>query len=383
MKFKDLYGRWQSKRLSQSEAAMLLGVCERTFRRYCRSWEAEGAEGLYDQRLDRVSHNAAPVDEVMELLDLFETKYQNYSSAHFYDIYRDEYGGSRSYNWVRTHLQDSGLVKKAKRRGAHRRKRARAAMTGMMLHQDGSTHEWVPGKKWDLIITMDDADSTIYSGFFVEEEGTLSSFQGVQEVIENYGLFCSFYSDRGSHYWNTPKTGGKVDKKNPTQFGRAMATLGIEMIAAYSPEARGRSERMFRTLQDRLVKDLANANITEMDAANAYLKEHYWDKHNKRFSVKPGEEESAFIPMLNPGMSLQDILCIQEKRTVGNDNTVSYKGKILQIPKHKHRCNFVKVKVRVHEYANGQLAIFHGPRKLGEYCVQGEILVKQKESNAA
>jgi hypothetical protein len=240
----------------------------------------------------------------------------------------------------------------------------------MMLHQDGSTHEWVPGQHWDLIVTMDDATNEHYSIFFVDEEGTQSSFCGVREVIEARGLFSSFYSDRGSHYWTTPEAGGKVDKVNLTQFGRAMKHLGIHMIAAYSPEARGRSERAFATHQGRLPKELALAGITNMTAANAYLREVYQPAFNAEFAQPPLENGTAFVPFL--GGNLDDILCEQFERTVGKDNCVRFDGLTLQIPSDQHRCHYVKAKVRVHRYPDGTLAIFHGPRQLAKYDNQGQ-----------
>jgi hypothetical protein len=252
----------------------------------------EGAAGLADQRLAKMAHNAAPIDEVLELLSLFETRYPRFTVAHFYDKYRDEHKGTRGYTWVKTQLQKAGLVNKASKRGMHRRKREREPMTGMLLHQDGSTHLWTPGQYWDLIVTMDDANNKIYSAFFVEEEGTFSSFQGVKEVVRKQGLFCSLYTDRGSHYWNTPQCGGKVDKINLTQFGSAMRHAGIEMVPA---EARGRSERMFGTLQGRLPKELALAGICEREKANQFLKEKYLPAHNYRFAVKPRQKETAFV----------------------------------------------------------------------------------------
>lgn len=378
MRFTEAYEWWSEKRLTQAEAATLLGLCERTFRRYCRRHAVDGKEGLYDKRLEKAAHNAAPVDEVMEVLNLFETHYPNFTVSHFYDKYHDDHQGSRSYSWIKNQLQDYGITKKAKKRGTHRRKRERSPMIGMMIHQDGSTHEWVPGKQWDLIVTMDDATSEVYSGFFVEEEGTHSSFQGISDVILKHGLFCSLYTDRGSHYWTTPEVGGKVDKVNLTQFGRAMKQLGIDMIAAYSPEARGRSERLFGTVQQRLPKELALAGITTMDKANEFLNKIYWPKHNARFSVKSKESEPAFVPWLD-SMNLHNILCIQEQRTVTKDNTVSYKAKILQIPKQQDRCHYVKATIRIHEYSNGSMAIFHGPKKLANYDVAG-ILITTAES---
>ena len=244
-------------------------------------------------------------------------------------------------------------------------------MRGMMLHQDGSTHEWVPGKYWDLIITLDDATSEHYSMFFVEEEGTASSFRAMQEVITTQGLPSSLYTDRGSHYWHTPTAGGKVDKTQLTQFGRTMKHLGIEMIPAYSPEARGRCERMFATHQNRLPKELAARGITTIDEANRYLRAHYLPAFNQEFAVKPAVEGSAFVPFIGP--DLEDILCEQYERTVGKDNCVRFEGKVLQLPKSPCRAHYIKARVRVHRYPDGSLAIFHGPRKIASYTSEGKL----------
>jgi len=240
-------------------------------------------------------------------------------------------------------------------------------MSGMMIHQDASTHQWLEGVYWDLVVTMDDATNEVYSALFVAQEGTWSSFQGIKELIESKGLFCSFYTDRGSHYWLTDKVGGKVNKNILTQFGRAMKQLGIEMIAAYSPEARGRSERMFRTLQRRLPLELKSAGITNISDANQFLKHQFLPEFNRRFCVEPQEAESAFIPWVPGNISLDDILCIQDQRIVNNDNTISYKGKNFQIPGNEFRYSYRKTKVKVNEYLDGRIAIFHGPRKLAEF----------------
>jgi transposase len=248
VRFEEILRIWTEERMSQEEAARMLGVCSRTFRRYIDRYHEAGLEGLADKRLSQASARKAPVDESLALCERYRSRYRGWNVKHFHSWYRRE-GGGRSYTWVKNRLQAAGDVAKAPRRGAHRRRRDRAPVAGMMLHQDGSTHEWVPDKTWDLIVTMDDATSEHYSMFFVEQEGTVSSFLGIKDVILIHGLFCSLYTDRGSHYWNTAVAGGKVDKKNLTQFGRAMHQLGIEMIAAYSPEAPGRSERMFRTIR--------------------------------------------------------------------------------------------------------------------------------------
>ena len=379
MRFEEAYTSWQDRRLTQEEAARLLGVCERTFRRYIDRYEEAGLEGLIDRRVEEVSHRKAPVDEVVRLEALYKRRYEGWNVKHFYERYRADHGGERSYTWVKKRLQEADLVKTGRRKGKHRKERPRKPLEGMMIHQDGSTHEWVPGTCWDLIVTMDDATSTVYSGFFVEEEGTLSSLQGVLETIEAKGLFSSFYSDRGSHYWLTPKAGAEVDKRVFTQFGRAMSQLGIEMIPAYSPEARGRSERCFGTLQGRLPKELALEGITDRAAANAWLKADYWPRFNATFSVPAPESGTAFVPLM--GVDLKEILCLQEVRTVRADNCVTYRGKTLQIPAQKHRCHFVKAKVRVHEYPDQSLAIFHGPRCLARYDQAGQ-LAKDSEPTA-
>jgi transposase len=374
MKFESIYEDWQERKLTQIEAARLLDITERTFRRYITRYREEGLEGLEDQRISRASHRAAPVDEVLHLKEKYRRGFSGWNVKHFYSWYKRD-GGSRSYTWVKNTLQQARLVKKSQGKGKHRKRRARSPMPGMMIHQDGSTHQWVPGKYWDLIVTMDDATNEHYSMFFVEEEGTLSSFIGVAEVIQKCGLFCSFYSDRGSHYWNTPIAGGSVDKIHVTQFGQALKQLNIHMIPAYSPQARGRSERAFSTHQERLPKELAKAGITTMEAANQYLKTHYVSAFNQEFKVAPLQEGSAFIDY--PKDDLMEVLCERYIRTVGKDNCVSFEGKILQIPANEYRMNYIKVNIEVRRYWNGALGIYHGPRLLAQYDSMGRLLEKK------
>jgi transposase len=380
MRFEEAYTSWQRRSLTQEEAARLLGVSDRTFRRYLCRYEEQGLEGLFDRRLSQESVRKAPVDEVFRLVTLYRKRYFGFTVKHFYSWYRRAHGGSRSYTWVKNTLQAKGAVQKASRRGAHRKKRQRAPYPGMMLHQDGSKHPWVEDQVWDLIITLDDATGEHYSMFFVPEEGTWSSLRGVRDVLERKGLFASLYTDRGSHYWYTPREGGKVDKGRLTQFGRAMRQLGIEMIPAYSPQARGRCERAFKTHQDRLPKELTMNGITTMDQANRYLEDVYRPAFNEEFTVKPMEQEDLFVPWA--GANLDDILCEEFVRTVRNDNCVVFKNLTLQIPKDPYRCHYVKAKVRLHRYADGFIALFHGPKKLALYNTKGELLEKKKTTAA-
>jgi transposase len=364
LKLRDVLSRWQADEVSQLEAAELLGMSERTFRRWCRRFEADGEDALLDRRLGRCSGRAVPDEAATEVERLYRERYDGFTAKHFHEHLVARHGFRWGYTWTKNHLQQRGLTGKAPRRGAHRRKRPRRPMVGMLLHQDASPFAWLAGLvPLDLVVTMDDATSTLYSAILVEEEGTRSSFLGLVETVAAHGLFCSLYTDRGSHYFHTPEAGGKVAKDVSTQVGRALAQLGIEHIPAYSPEARGRSERVFRTLQDRLVKELKLAGITDdIEAANRFLREVYLPAHNARFAVAPAEAGSAFVPAAQA--QWRDILCIQEERTVASDNTVAWNGRRLQIPPHPARPHFVRAKVRVHDYPDGEIAIFHGPRCL-------------------
>jgi len=362
--------RWERKELSGLEASELLGISERQFRRYRDRYEEEGLAGLADKRLGKASARRVPVDEIAWMLDQYRSQYWGWNVKHFHEHLQKHHGFSWGYTWVKTQLHAAGLVERAKRRGAHRRKRPRKPCEGMMLHQDGSRAEWLAGSPpHDLIVTMDDATSTVYSAFLVEEEGTASTFRACLEVFAKKGLPSSLYTDRGSHYFFTPKAGQAVDKERLTQVGRALDRLGIEHIAAYSPEARGRSERMFGTLQDRLAKELKLAGMADIEAANRFISEVYLADHNARFARPPEIAESAFVAA-DPAR-LAEILCIEEERIVARDNTVAYEGVRLQLPESRARAHYVKARVKVREYPDGGLAVFHGPRLLARYDGDG------------
>ena len=383
-RFELVYKRWKERKLTQAEAGERLEMSERTFRRYVVRYEEEGKQGVLDKRLGKPSPRRASQQEVSRVVALYRDCYPNRNIRHFYEAYEEVHGGVRGYSWVKRCLQDAGVVPRGKRRGPHRELRERKRQEGEMIHQDASTHRWVCGETWDLVVTMDDATGWIYSAFFVVQEGTWSSMRGVRDVLESKGIFTSFYSDRGSHYWSTPRAGGRVDKENLTQFGRAMKELGIVMIPGYSPEARGRSERMFKTLQGRLPAELEEQGIVEMGEANRYLSESFVDDFNRRFSVAAAEEGSAFVPLL--GVGLEDILCLKHQRVVGNDNCVKYKGMSLQIPPVGDRAHFVRAKVVVHEYEDGSMAVVHeGKRRLGFYNREGNLVeeVEQRRKVAS
>ena len=372
MRFLDILGRYEAAEFNQLEAAELLGVSERTFRRWQARYEEDGEAGLLDRRLGKASGKRVPVDRAQEVEALYRQRYAGFRAKHFHEHLVKDHGFAWGYTWTKTFLQSRGLLAKAPRKGAHRRKRERRPLPGMMLHQDGSRHVWLEGQPaLDLIVTLDDATGAIYSAFLVEEEGTASTFRALKETFGAHGLPMSLYTDRGSHYFHTAEAGGKIDRSRLTQVGRALEQLGVEHIGAYSPQARGRSERAFQTLQERLVKELKLAGITSIEAANAFIRELYLPAHNERFALAPAQPGSAFTAI--PGVDLDEILCVQEERQVGNDNCVSYRTLKLQIPESPLRPHFVKARVKVHLYPDGSHAVFHGPRCIGRYDDKGAI----------
>lgn len=382
--FQSVYTKYQDKGLTCHEAAKLLGCSERHFRRVRDRYKSEGEDisSIIDKRIGHKPTNKISCDEIIEMLTLYREKYYDFNARHFHEKLKTDHAKSYSYNWVRTTLQSKGLIAKGKRKNVHCKKRDRRPMPGMMLHQDGSRHLWIESlPPLDLIVTMDDANNQIYSMFLIEEEGTQSTFIGLYESMKEHGLPSSFYTDRGSHYVTTRD--GKIDKTNLTQVGRALKQLSIQAIYAYSPEARGRSERMFGTLQGRLPQEFRINNIVTIEQANEFLRSKFMPAFNKVFMKNTREEESAFTPYL--GRDLLDILSIQEERVVRNDNTISYNNIILQIPQVKHRYHYVKCKVMVHEYYDGKISIFHGPNKLASYNSDGTNIdkIEEKSNNSS
>jgi transposase len=371
MRFSDLLDRTEARELTQEAASELLGINVRTFQRWADRYEAEGDDGLVDRRMGRRSPRRAPEAELERMLGLFRDKYADFTVKHFHEQLQKRHGYVLGYTVTKLALHAAGLVRKAPKRSAHRKKRPRRPLPGMLLHQDGSRHAWIEGlPAMDLIVTMDDATSEIYSMLLVEEEGTASTFQALGEVIGEHGLFCALYTDRGSHYFYTPKACEKVSKTQQTQVGRALSHLGIEHIAAYSPQARGRSERMFSTLQCRLPKDLRLAGIRTVDAANAWLKAYYIAEHNAAFAIKAEQPGTAFIADRHEAW--REALCVIEERSVGNDNTIAWNGRRLQLPESRLRPHFVKALVRVHAYPDGTVSVFLGPHRLARYAANGQ-----------
>ena len=377
MKIQEVILRAYAKKITWWQAAEILGISDRHMRRWRERYEEEGYNGLFDRRRGKPSSRRVPVATVERVLALYREKYFHLSVQHFHEKLQAEHGTELSYSWVKQALQGAGLVARGRKRGVHRKRRERRPLPGMLLHIDGSRHQWFQDERWyDLIVILDDATSEIYYAQLVEEESTVTVMAGLKEVIERKGAFCALYSDRGSHFWLTPKVGGKVDYHRRTQVGRALHELGVQMIPAYSPEARGRSERNFGTWQGRLPQELRLHQIRTLEAANQFLREHYVAEFTRRFQVAAAQRGNAFMPYRS--RDLKRIFSLQFERTVNRDNTVSFQNLSLQIERVRWRATLAGCQEVVHQHLDATLSLTHGPHCLGRYTAQGTALATTK-----
>jgi transposase len=355
------------------QAADILGISPRQMRRIRAEWEEGGWEALMDRRDGRFVKTKILADDIREICRLKREVYPDFNLRHFHEKLTEEHGIDISYTWTRKLLQEAGIVEKAPGRGKHRRRRERRPMRGMLLHIDGSTHQWLPElPKQDLIVVQDDADSRILYARFVEEEGSLSTFAALKQVVTCCGRFCELYHDRGSHFGRTAKAGDRIAEVQQGQVTQALKALGIRQIFSYSPQARGRSERAFGTIQGRLPQELRLAGIRTYEAANVYLEEVFVPDFNRRFTVAPEQAELAFTKVV--GINLKLLLSVKEERVVRNDNTVSFNNLVLQIPRHRDRPHFVRCPVTVHQFPEGTLGVSYQNKLLGEYSLDGALL---------
>jgi len=370
MKVQEVMLRAWAKKISWWQAAEILGISDRHLRRIREGYEKFGYFGLLDRRRGLPSPKRVPVATVEKVLALYREKYFDLNVLHFHEKLCELHDIDLSYTWVKSALQGAGLVARQRQRGAHRKRRPRRPLPGMLLHIDGSQHQWFQDERWyDLIVILDDATSEIYYAQLTEEESTLTVMAGLKEVIERKGVFCALYSDRGSPFWLTPKAGGKIDPHRRTQVGRALGELGVQMIPAYSPQARGRSERNFGTWQGRLPQELRLRGIRSLEAANRFLREHYIEEFNTRFQVPATQRGSAFVRRSSRDLDL--IFALQFERTVNRDNTVSIQNLRLQIEPVRWRATLAGCSVTVHQHLDGTFTLTHGPHRLGHYSAEG------------
>jgi transposase len=378
MKVQEVILRAMAKKITWWQAAEIIGVSDRSMRRWRERYEEFGYDGLLDRRRGKPSPKRVAMATVERILGLYREKYFDLNVRHFHEKLREQHGIQLSYTWVKKALQGAGLVARSKKRGVHRKRRERRPLPGMLLHIDGSQHRWFQDERYyDLMVILDDATSEIYYAQLVEEESTVTVMAALREVIERKGLFCALYSDRGSHFWLTPKAGDKVDPHRRTQVGRALKELGIQMIPAYSPQARGRSERNFGTWQGRLPQELRLRGIKTLSAANDFLRQQYVAELNRRFQVPAKERGTAFLPRNIRDLDL--VFSLQWERKVNQDNTVQVQKLTLQIEPVRWRATLAGCNVLVHQHLDETFTITYGPHRLGHYDAKGELL---KQNNA-
>jgi transposase len=353
-------------------AAEILGMHPRSLRRWRERYEQHGYHGLMDKRGRRPSQRRVPLAEVERILRLYREQYVGFNIRHFHEIVRREHAVTLSYSYVRQALQTAGLVKKRRPRGRHRRRREPRACFGELLHLDGSLHAWlalVPESRSCLIAIPDDATNQVLHAALYATESTHSVMRALAAVFRTQGLPMALYTDRASWAFHTPTARGAVDKRQLTQVGRALHRLGIEHIPAYSPQARGRSERLNRTFQDRLVNELRVAGIRTIEAANRYLDDVFVPRHNATFSRPARDAATAFVPLGDT--DLDSILCQEEERVVALDNTVSLGRQILQLARQPGRRTCAGLRVVVRRHLDGGYSVSRGPTCLARFDVHG------------
>ena len=367
MKIQEVILKAMAGKLKWWEAAEIIGITDRTMRRWRERYQEHGYSGLWDHRKRRPSPKRIPVATLEQVLQLYREKYFDFNVQHFHEKLQEEHGIRQSYTWVKTALQEAGLVERRKKRGSHRKRRPRRPLPGMMLHIDASEHRWfADGRKYELIVILDDATSEIYYAQLVESESTRSMLRALREVVETRGVFCTLYSDRAGHFFVTHHAGQKVDKTHLTQVGRALEELGIKMIPAYSPQARGRSERSFGTWQGRLPQELRLRKITQLDQANEFLRNEYVAEFNRRFMVAAAHKGTAFVRLKRTDLDL--VFSIRQERVVNQDNTIQVDNRVFQIEKTRWRDTLAGATVVVHEHLDGRISIHYGPHRIAEYA---------------
>lgn len=373
MKAQEVLLRVMAGELSWIQAADVMGVSPRSMRRWRRRMEDGGGDGLLDRRCCP-SPRRVPGRVVTWLLRQYKGRYRGFNVRHFHAVLVREHGFEYSYSFVKQVLHGAGLVKRLKPRGRHRLRREPRALFGEMLHIDGSLHRWLtlcPEERFSLITVVDDATKQLLYAKLVEAEGTVPIFEALRAVFRRYGLPQALYSDRASWAARTPVKDEPVDKTRPTQVGRALKRLGVEHILAYSPQARGRSERVNRTLQDRLVNELRVEKIRSIEEANRYLEERFRPAYNIEFGRAPAEPASAFVSL--GGADLDQILCFEEERVAQRDNTVGCDGVCLQVPKQKGRTTCAGLPLIVRRHLDGTYSVWRGAQKLASYNSRGRL----------
>ena len=361
-------------RITWLQAADICGLSARQLRRLRLRYEKLGLEGFRVGRAGKHQPRRIPAEVEAEVCRLRRKEYEDFTVQHFLEMLREKHDFTYGYTWLLTMLQRNGLAERHTTPGSYRRKRERRPMTGMLLHLDASRHAWLGQSQpmWDLNVLLDDADGRILHGLFVPEEGVRSTQLALRDVLVRHGRFCELYTDRGSHFCTTTKAEhGPDDVQNGT-VSRALALLGIHHILARTPQARGRSERCFGTIQGRLPQELSLDGITSYEAGNRYLQERFMPAFNGRFTVTPREPESAFtrLDVREIDMALSE----RFSRKVRADNTVEFQKMELQLGRGAIRQHFARCPVTVHRMVDDTLLITHDGTVIGRYTADGATI---------
>ena len=369
MKIQEVILRAASGQIQWWQAAEIIGVSVRSMRRWKERYEQHGYDGLFDRRRQQPSPQRVPLATLERVLRLYRERYFDFNVRHFHEVLHAEHAVTLSYSWVKQALQTAGLVPRARRRGRHRKRRERRPLPGMLVHLDASRHAWVPGAPpLDLVSVSDDATNTVYYAMLVDEENTRTVMAALRAVIAAHGVFCALYTDRAGHFIHTPPAG---QARHQTQVERALQQLGIDLIAAHSPQARGRKERLYGTLQGRWPPELRVRGITTVEGANHWVRAEGLPSFNRRFQVPPAQPGTAFLPTT---ADLDRVFSIQHDRTVSNANTVQLGKRVLQLGPSRLRCHFVRCRVVVHEHLDDTLSVCLGPHVIGRFTADGQPL---------
>ena len=370
---KEVIVRAMAKEITWIQAAWICGMTDRHMRRLKERYLARGYEGLVDQRGGKPRRKRIAVQTIETICELKRQRYPDFSVQHFWEQVTEEHQIDIGYTWLKLTLQAAGLAEKSPGRGQYRRRRERRPMRGLLVHLDGSTHAWIADQPMqDLIVGLDDADGRMLYAHFVPQEGTASTFAALKHILQTYGRFAELYTDRGSHFCHTARAGAAPTTEHDGQVSRALKVVGIRQILAWSPEARGRSERAFQTIQGRLPQELRAAGIQTYARANEYLAQRFMADFNRRFTVEPAQAASAFVPLV--GVDLELLLSTQHRRAVNNDSTVAFERLSLQLPRTAERAHYVRCEVTVHEFPEGRLGISYQGRLLARYGRDGHLL---------
>jgi transposase len=365
----DVIQRVYRDELTVVQAALLMGVSERQCYRVKARVAKAGAKGVVHGNRGRRCKRKTKEKVVRRVVALARGKYQGFNDHHLTEKLKEQEQIELSREKVRRILRAEGIASPRKRRGIkHRSRRERRASEGMMLQVDGSPHDWLQGRgpRMCLIGAIDDATNKVMGAFFTQAESSWGYFTLFSDTFGQYGLPQSIYSDCHSVFWTDREATideQLLNKRPTTEVGRGLEELGVTLILAHSPQAKGRIERLWNTFQDRLVSELRLAKAKTMEQAQAVL-ERYLPVHNRKFSM-PAKADPAWKKVSS--LQIERALCFKQQRTVAKDNTVTFEGTVFQIPKTSPFRSHANKRIDVHVLLDGAVEFFYKSEKIATF----------------